>query len=46
MHLVVDNVTGCAEIDGVDDLIVAIIFVAIKIFGLTSVSCAMLEHSQ
>jgi hypothetical protein len=39
VHLVVDNVAGSAEVDGVDDLIVAVFLVTIKILGLAAVSC-------
>jgi hypothetical protein len=39
MHLVIDNVTDLSEIDRVDDFIIPILFVAIKIFGLTSMAC-------
>lgn len=38
VHLVVDNVAGHAEIDGVDDLVIAIFFIAVEIFGLTAVT--------
>lgn len=38
VHLVVDNVTGRAEIHWIDDLVVAIIFVAVEILGLTAVA--------
>lgn len=39
MHFVVDDVAGGAEVDGVDDLIVAIVFVAIEIGRLAAVTC-------
>jgi hypothetical protein len=39
VHLVVDNVTDLSEIDRVDDFIIPILFIAIKIFGLTSMAC-------
>lgn len=38
VHLVVYDVTCLAEINGVDHLIVAVLFVAVQIFGLSSVS--------
>lgn len=39
MHFVVDDVADLAEVDGVDDLVVAVGFVAVEVFGLASVSC-------
>lgn len=38
VHFVVDNVAVCTEVDGVDDFVVAVFFVAIEIFGLTAVA--------
>jgi hypothetical protein len=39
MDLVVDNVPIGLEVDRVDDLIGAVLFVAVEILGLTAVSC-------
>ena len=39
VHFVVDDVAGLAEVDGVDDFVVAVIFVAVEIFGLAAVAC-------
>lgn len=38
MHLVVGDVASLSEVDGVDDLIVAVGFVTIKILCLPSVT--------
>jgi hypothetical protein len=38
VHFIVHNVACGAEVDGVDHLVVAIVFVAIQIFGLPAVS--------
>jgi hypothetical protein len=38
VHFVVDNVTGGAEVDRVDDFVVAVVFVAVEIGGLASVA--------
>jgi hypothetical protein len=38
MHFVVDDVAGGAEVDGVDDFIVAVVFVAVEVGGLASVA--------
>lgn len=38
VHFIVDNVAGHSEVDRVDDLIVAIFLVAVKILGLTAVT--------
>ena len=39
MDLVVDNVPIGLEVDRVDDLVGAVLFVAVEIRGLTAVSC-------
>ena len=44
MHFVVDDVTGRAEINGVDDFVVAVFFVSVEIFGLTAVTCRRLNR--
>lgn len=38
VHFVVDDVADLAEVDGVDDLVVAVGFVAVEVFGLASVT--------
>lgn len=38
VYLVVDNVSGLPMINGVDDFIVAIIFIAVEVLGLATVS--------
>jgi len=38
VHFVVDNVTGGAEVDRVDDLVVAVVFVAVEVLGLAAVA--------
>ena len=38
MHLVVDDMTCGSEIDRVDDFIITILFIAIEIFGLATVT--------
>lgn len=37
VHFVVDDVASGAEVDWVDDFVVAIVFIAIKILGLSTV---------
>ena len=39
VHFIVDDVADLAEVDGVDDLVVAVWFVAVEVFGLASVAC-------
>ena len=39
MHFVVDNVACSSEVDGVDDLVVAVVLVAVEIFCLAAMSC-------
>jgi hypothetical protein len=49
VHFVVDDVAGGAEVDRVDYFVVAVVFVAVEIFGLAAVawgilvSCVYLE---
>jgi hypothetical protein len=38
VHFVVDDVAGGAEVDGVDDFVVAVVFVAVEVGGLASVA--------
>ena len=38
VHEVVDNVACLTEIDGVDDFIIAIVFIAVEIFSLAAMS--------
>jgi hypothetical protein len=38
MHLIIDNVSRRPEIDGVDDLVVAVIFVTVQILSLSTMS--------
>ena len=38
MHFIIDYVAYLTEIDGIDDFIVAIVFVAIEVFRLAAVS--------
>lgn len=40
MHLVVDNVAGPLEIDRVNHFIVAIVFVSVQVFGLSTMAYA------
>ena len=39
VHFVIDDVAGLAKVDWVDDLVVAVIFVAVEVFGLAAVTC-------
>ena len=39
VHLVVDDVADLPEVHGVDDLVVAVGFVAVEVLGLSAVSC-------
>jgi hypothetical protein len=38
MHLVVRDVSVHPEVDGVDDLVVSVLFVAIEVLGLAAVT--------
>ena len=38
VNLVVDDVAGLLEVDGVDDLVVAVVFVAVEVLGLPAVA--------
>jgi hypothetical protein len=38
VHLVIDNVSNRPKVDGVDDFIVAIVFVAINVCSLTTMT--------
>ena len=40
VHFVINDVAGSAEVDGVDHFIVAVVFVAVEVLGLTAVTCA------
>jgi hypothetical protein len=44
MHLIVDNVTGLPEIDGVDDFIVSVIFIAVQIGCLTTMTYSLSDR--
>jgi hypothetical protein len=39
MHLIVKNVARRSEIHRVDDLVVSIVLIAVKVLGLAAVSC-------
>lgn len=39
VHLVVDNVARSPEIDRVDDFVVSVVFVAVEVRRLTTMSC-------
>lgn len=39
VHVIINNVSGCPEIDWVDDLVVSVVLIAIEIFRLTTVAC-------
>jgi hypothetical protein len=39
VHLVVGNVAGLSEVNGVNDLVVAVVFVAIEILCLSTMTC-------
>ena len=38
VHLVVNNVTGLSEINRVNDFIVAILFISVKVLGLSTMT--------
>jgi hypothetical protein len=40
VHLVVDNVTGLLKVDRVDNLVVAVVLIAVQVLGLTAVAGA------
>lgn len=46
VHFIVDNVAGGTEVNGVDYFVIAVIFVAIEIFGLASVSWARSAYTH
>jgi hypothetical protein len=46
VHFIVDNMACGAEVDGVDDFVVAVVFIAIQIFRLSSMSCSRLAFSH
>lgn len=39
MHLIVSNVTGVAEVNRVDDFVVAVGLITVQVLGLTAMSC-------
>jgi hypothetical protein len=41
VHLIIDNVSSLPEVHGVDNLIVSILFITVKILGLTTVATVM-----
>jgi hypothetical protein len=38
VHFVIDNVAGGAEVDGVNYFVVAVVFIAVEVFGLAAVA--------
>jgi hypothetical protein len=44
MHFVIDNVSCLSEINGIDDLVVSIFFIAIEVLSLTSVTSKLLAE--
>jgi hypothetical protein len=46
VHLVIGDVSSLSEVNGVDDLIVAIFFIAIQILGLSTMTCAKLVNEE
>jgi hypothetical protein len=38
MHVIIDDMSGCPEIDWVNNFIVSIVFIAIQIFRLATVT--------
>lgn len=46
MHFIVYDVTSGPEVDWIDDFIVAILFITIKIFRLTSMACRSVRSMQ
>jgi len=38
VHLIVNNVACRSEVDGIDDFVMSILFIAIKILGLPTVT--------
>ena len=43
VHFVVDDVAGGAEVDGVDDFVVAVVFVAVEVGGLAPVAWGVIS---
>jgi len=41
VHLIIDNVTNLSEVNRVDDFIIPIFLIAVKILGLASMTCIM-----
>jgi hypothetical protein len=46
VQLVVDNVACCLVVDGIDDLVVAVLLVAAGVFCLSAVACMDLVSSE
>ena len=46
VHFVVDDVAIGAEVYGVDDFVVAVVFVAVEVFGLATVACGEKMRGQ
>ena len=44
MHFVVNDVAGSAEVDGVDDFVVAVFFVAVEVGRLAAVAAVVEEE--
>ena len=44
VHLVVDDMAGLLEVDGVDDFVVSVVLVAVEVFGLPAVARVMEEQ--
>ncbi len=38
VHLIIDNVSRRPKVDGVDDFVVAIVFITIKVWSLTAMT--------
>lgn len=39
VNLIVDDVAGLLEVNRVDDLIIAVVFIAVGVFGLPTMAC-------
>jgi len=41
VHFIVNNMTSCSEINGINDLVISILFISVEILGLPAVSRVM-----
>lgn len=44
MHLIISDVACLPEVDGIDNLVIAIVLIAIKILGLSTMACGVTSY--